>query len=472
MRTPKLALLLAAAVAAPAVFAASPDGLTARGLWDAWPPSRVSPADPWSLRRSSLDAALGVLSKEDPGLFSVVAEGASAEGRRLAVLKLGGGPTRVLLWSQMHGDEPTATCALLDILSYLGRSREDGAVKALLSKLTIYLLPMLNPDGAERGTRRNAQGIDINRDALRLQTPEGRFLKEVRDRLTPAIGYNLHNQAPLTLAGKNGDQVALALLSVPYDESESTDEGRRTTKRLAVFIRQLLAPWTSGRIARYDMAYTARAFGDSMTRWGTPTLLIETGGWNGPDEAGTLVRLNFVALLGSLQALADGSVARLDAKQYDAIPLLEREGLFDLLVREATVVSGAGLSPFLADVGLDRAVPFGGNGPRRRAGIVDLGDLSTFRGKEEIDARGKLLVPAPPGGEEGWKKTLERLKERGLADGGGRLFLTPEKLSFEVKAWRPESQALVPGYTGALLLLAPAGEGRLKLEARIDVSAR
>ncbi|MGE5345013.1 MAG: M14 family zinc carboxypeptidase [Acidithiobacillales bacterium] len=472
MKIPKLALLLAAVVAAPAMFAVPPDAFTASGLWESWPSARVSPADPWSLRKDGFDAALGALSKDAPGLFSVVAEGTSAEGRRLAALRLGGGPTKVLLWSQMHGDEPTATCALLDILSYLGRSRESGAVTGLFSKLTIYLLPMLNPDGAERGTRRNAQGIDINRDAIRLQTPEGRFLKEVRDRFEPVIGYNLHNQAPLTLAGKNGGQVALALLSVPFDEGETTNEGRRTTKRLAVFLREFLAPWASGRIARYDMAYTARAFGDSMTRWGTATLLIETGGWNGPDEAGTLVRLNFVALLGSLQALADGSLARLDPKKYDAIPLLEREGLFDLLVREAIVIGGAGLPPFLADVALNRAIPFGGTGPRKHSGIVDLGDLSTFRGKEEIDARGKLLVPAPPCGEEGWKKTLERLKEKGLADGEGNLTLTPSRLSAEVKEWTPERQRLLPGNSGALLLLVPAGEGRLRVEARIDVSGR
>ena len=39
------------------------------------------------------------------------------------------------------------------------------------------MVPMLNPDGAERYARRNAQAIDINRDALQLATPEGRLLK-------------------------------------------------------------------------------------------------------------------------------------------------------------------------------------------------------------------------------------------------------------------------------------------------------
>ena len=453
------------------LVAAPPESLTAAGLWEAWPSVRVSPPDPWSLKRAQLEAALETLERDGAGLFTVVDEGLSGEGRKITALALGTGAVRVLLWSQMHGDEPTATSALLDVLAFLGKNRESAAVKRLLAGVTVYLLPMLNPDGAERATRRNAQGIDINRDALRLQTPEGRYLKKVRDRFEPAIGFNLHNQSPLTLAGKNGEQVALAFLSVAFDEALTENEGRRTTKRLAVFLRGDLSPWAAGKIARYDADYTERAFGDAMTRWGTATLLIETGGWNGPDEAGTLVRLNFVALLRSLQALADGSLDALEPKTYDEIPVLEREGLFDVVIREANVANGSGLPPYLADVALLRPHPFGGTAGRGRPGVVDLGDLSACRGKEEIPATGRFLVPAPPGGEEGWRKTLARLRERRLADDTGGLRLSPEQLSLEVKAWMPEGQRLVPGYAGALLILVPAADGTLRLDRRIEGAA-
>jgi len=448
-----------------------PEGFTAAGLWEAWPSVRVAPSDPWSLRSAQLEDAIETLGRSHPDLFTVVDEGRSGEGRKLTVLAVGNGPVRVLLWSQMHGDEPSATCALLDLLAWLGRNRDRAAVKRLLAGVTIYLVPMLNPDGAERTTRRNAQGIDVNRDAIRLQTPEGRFLKKVRDRFQPAVGYNLHNQSPLTLAGKNGEQVALAFLSVAFDETQAENEGRRTTKRLAVFLRDDLSPWAAGKIARYDADYTERAFGDAMTRWGTATLLIETGGWSGPDEAGTLVRLNFVALLRSLQALADGSLAGLDPKAYDAIPLLEREGLFDLVIREARVANGSGIPPYLADVALLRPHPFGGTAGRGRPGVVDLGDLSTYRAKEEMSAKGRFLVPAPPGGAAGWREALARLRERGVADGNGGLRCSPEQLSLEVKAWMPEGRLLVPGYAGDLLLLSPAADGALRLERRIEGTA-
>ena len=61
---------------------------------------------------------------------------------------------------------------------------------------------MLNPDGAQRYTRRNAQGIDINRDALHLQTPEGRAPEgAARSRSSRCLGFNLHNQNGQTSAG-------------------------------------------------------------------------------------------------------------------------------------------------------------------------------------------------------------------------------------------------------------------------------
>ena len=471
MKARSLLPLLFAAGFSSVLSATPPEALTAGALWDAWPSVRISPTDPYTLKHAHLRAAIETLAREYPALFAVADEGRSGEGRSLSVLKLGSGPTGVFLWSQMHGDEPTATSALLDVLSYLGRNRESAAVSRLLSRLTIYLLPMLNPDGAERTTRRNIQGIDINRDALRLQTSEGRFLKAARDRFRPAVGFNLHNQSPLTVAGRGGEQVALAVMSVPYDEASTENEGRRTTKRLAVSLREILSPWASGKIARYDMGYTERAFGDSMTRWGTSTLLIETGGWKGPDEAGTLVRLNFVGLLGVLQALGDGSLASVDPKGYDAIPLLARDGLFDVVLRGAMVANGSGLPPYLADVALSRPSLFAGLGPRVRPGVADLGDLAEFRGKEETDLVGKLLVPAPPGGEEGWQKVLASFRGRKLADEEGTILLSPDLLSAEVKAWMPEGQILTAGYTGALLILGPSGDGRLRVERRIETGA-
>ena len=462
-------LVLAGALGARPAHGAD-TGANASALWDAWP--HTVAVSPFALKHEGLRAHLAALARRYPGLLTIAEEGVSAEGRHIPLLVLGRGPTTVLLWSQMHGDEPTATSALLDVLEHLGKTWKTPDTERLLSRLTLAIIPMLNPDGAERTRRTNAQGIDINRDALRLQTPEGRFLKAVRDRLKPSVGYNLHNHSLNVTAGRHGPQVAISLLSVPYDEAFTENEGRLVTKRLAVLVQRLLEPFAKDRVARYDMDYTARAFGDSMTRWGTPTLLIESGGFAGPDEANTLVRLNFVALLGTLHALADGSLANVDAKAYDAIPLNTHDRLFDVLVRHARVIGGGGLPPYLADVGLmvTPARPgFSGPSPRgMRAGVLEVGDLTDFLGKTEIDLAGRLLVVAPPGGEDGWKKTLAGLAARGLATAEGLLTLSESGLSAEAKAWLGGAPSLAPGYGGDFLVLQPAGEGRFRAERRIS----
>lgn len=450
---PLLALLtLACSLAAAAPW-------PAQALWDQWPQARVSPADPWALRHAGLQVALAALQTRHPGLLTVVEEGLSAEGRRIQVLRAGTGPRGVLLWSQMHGDEPTATSSLLDLMNWLGMNRDEPEVQHFLSRVSLWIIPMLNPDGAERSQRRNAQEIDINRDALRLSSPEGRLLKAVRDRTRPILGYNLHNQNPLVRAGAEGRQVAISLLSVPGDEAFTDTPGTRLTRRLAVKVQQLVTPFAPGRVGRYDMDYTPRAFGDSMTRWGTATLLIETGGWSGPNEAERLVRLNFVALLGSLSAFADGSLEALDLADYPKIPLNTRDAIATLVVRNARLAEGRGLQPFTADLSFVVQGPFRGDAPRREPAIQDLGDLSYSLGLTELDASGMLAVPWPTGPSD-WAGLRSDLHARGLAEA------TEARLAAAVRGLG-DSAVARPGYRGPVLLYRPGTGGTLVLAGAV-----
>ena len=185
-----------------------------------------------------------------------------------------------------------------------------------------------------------------------------------------------------------------------------------------------------------------------------------------------LVRLNFVALLGTLHALAGRSLEKIDAKAYDAIPLDTPDRLFDVLLRNARIVGGGGLPPYLADVGLSVAPAgphFTGPSPQvAQGGVLEVGDLTAFVGKTEIDLTGRLLVVAPPGGEEGWKKTLGGLAARGLATADGFLKLPESDLSAEAKAWLGGAAPLAPGYGGDFLVLEPEGAGRFRVERRIS----
>jgi len=396
-----LTVCLACAHLPTAMSVAPPPNELAR-IWDAEHVS--SPVSPLVTHEEIVDRLARLPGTDDGGLFIVREVGRSIEGRSISMVSFGTGPLPVLLWSQMHGDEPTATSALFDLYEYASRHRDEPVVRTMLGALTIHTIPMLNPDGAERWQRRNAQGLDVNRDALLLQSPEGQLLKRLRDELEPRVGFNLHNQNWSTTAGRPPMPAAISLLSVAYDEARSVSEGRMLTKRLGAVVRDALEPLAPGRIGRYDDGFEVRAFGDNITLWGTPVLLIETGPWPALNPDPPLVRINFVALVAALSALADGSVHRANPARYDSLPENESRGFY-YLVRNVTIRVGRDVPPFVGDVGI------GGNRRVRvtddarevfvSLSVGDLGDLRTHVGLFEIDGTGKVLAPAIAGMDVG-----------------------------------------------------------------------
>jgi len=149
--------------------------------------------------------------------------GRSVEGRPLREVVFGEGPTKVLLWSQMHGDESTASMTLVDLFAWLGS--DDPRIEELAARTTLHFIPMLNPDGAARFQRRNAVGIDVNRDARRLATPEARTLKAVHDRVRPDFAFNLHDQNVRTRVGRTDRGAAISLLAPAFNAARSRHAG-------------------------------------------------------------------------------------------------------------------------------------------------------------------------------------------------------------------------------------------------------
>ena len=334
------------------------------------------------------------------GPFSVSQVGESTEKRAIYQVKAGTGPNKVLLWSQMHGDEATATMALFDIFNFLQAENDgfDSLRQSILTNTSLYFVPMLNPDGAERWQRRTATDIDMNRDALRLQTPEGRLLKNLQQSLKPLVGFNLHDQNPRYSVGKTGKQAVVSFLATAYDRDRNINDIRLRSMQLIVGMNRVLQQFIPGQVARYDDEFEPRAFGDNIQKWGTTLVLIESGGFAGDSEKMTIRRLNFVAILTALTAIADGSYATEDkvkpvVDQYLAIPENSR-ALFDLLIRNVTTTYKG--KPVVVDVGINHN-EVNGKGATSfsyKSTIEDMGDLSTFYGLEEIDATGLTLVPA------------------------------------------------------------------------------
>ena len=434
--------VLSVASCAPAVHAQSQHpSITPQALARIWDAERVSPAAPPLMTHQEVVGRLEAVVGRDPELFTLTRIGESVEGRSINYIRVGSGVTGVLLWSQMHGDEPTATAALFDLFEYLAKHRDDPPVRRILSQLTLHVVPMLNPDGAERFQRRNAQSIDVNRDALRLQTPEGRALKALRDKLEPKVGFNLHNQSWGTAVGDPAKPASISLLSVAYDEKQSENAGRVLTKKLCAVIRDALEPFASGQIGRYDDSFEERAFGDNITLWGTPVVLIETGPWPADEPDSHLVRLNFVAIVSALDALATGSVNKADPERYESLPMNE-SGLFYVLVRNATVINGAGVPPYVADIGISGNRRVRTDNDKREmqvvTNVVDIGDLRSAGALRTIDATGMTAVP-----DAGYEV--------------GSLIDLPE--------WKTKSEtSITTGQPPRIALLRPAAGGKYTVE--------
>ncbi|MEW6338177.1 MAG: M14 family zinc carboxypeptidase [Acidobacteriota bacterium] len=155
-------------------------------------PTWQLPADHRALTRtvsfSEMEALLKSLDAKGPATVSV--EGTSAGGRALYLVRLSRSATpawRVLFYAQQHGDEVSGKDALLFLI------RDVAARPELLpGDVDAWIMPMVNPDGAEAGTRRNSAGVDLNRDHIALTQPETRALHAVARRVRPHLAVDCH----------------------------------------------------------------------------------------------------------------------------------------------------------------------------------------------------------------------------------------------------------------------------------------
>ncbi len=334
-----------------------------------------------------LENALSAIVGKKRGQIIMTTAGESFQKRPIRMLTAGSGPVAVLLWSQMHGDESTATMAICDILRYLTAAAGDDVAQTILAGTKLFFVPMLNPDGAAVFQRRTAQGIDMNRDARLLRTPEAALLRRLQQDIRPSFGFNLHDQE-LSTVGLTRDITALALLAPAHDASRGDNDVRVRAKQIgSVFINaaERIVP---ERIAKYDDSFEPRAFGDSMQAWGTSTLLVESGHVAADHEKDVPRKLNFMGILAALYSIATGEYSSVDIRRYESLPFNGKRA-YDMIVRNVLLEYGNSETT-MVDLGISSQVDTHAEPPPK---LVDIGDLSTFAGLSEIDAN-KIKVPA------------------------------------------------------------------------------
>ncbi len=304
--------------------------------------------------------------------FSVRTAGKSVEGKPIFSVTFGSGKKRVLAWTQMHGNEPTATRAFFDFVNFISDEKNARIKETIFNALTVKVLVMLNPDGAEKNTRENALGIDINRDALAAISPESKILWKEFERFKPGYALNLHDQDCGYTAGATGKPVWLSFLATVAGKTKKITPARK--KAIAVISETVLRLKKSGikNIARYDDDYEPRAFGDNFAARKCSVILIEAGCAEKNPEKSFERFLFFNAFLETLISIAEAKRDEKYLSVYNSLPQ-NKERMLDTIITGVKLKGKYSVSAGIKD-----------------GRIVEVGDLSVYGAYEYIDAKGLI----------------------------------------------------------------------------------
>ena len=341
-------------------------------------------------RRFKYETITHLFTKRSSG-FLIEEIGKSVENRPIYQLTTGTGDTKVMLWSQMHGNESTATMALFDLMNFL-EGKEDSFTEIrekILSKITLRIIPVVNPDGMNQWKRRNTLDIDLNRDAASLTSPESKILKNARDTFSPHFGFNLHDQQIYYNVSQTEKPASISVLAPAYNFETEVNDVREKAMQVIVGINNLLQEVIPGQVGKYDDAFEPRAFGDNFQKWGTSTILIESGGMANDPEKQEIRKLNFMLLLHALTEIADESYKKYELEDYFSIPDNDLK-LMDLIIKNLSLSESD--YTHQVDMGIRRREYETNEGYYNNGSIDDLGDLSVFYGYETLDASGLNVV--------------------------------------------------------------------------------
>lgn len=262
--------------------------------------------------------------------------GNSVDGKTLYAFTIGNGSKKVLMWSQMHGNESTTTKAVWDMVNFL----QSGApiAKNIMENCTLMIVPMLNPDGARAYTRVNKNGIDLNRDAKMLTQPESVALRQLFEGFQPDFCFNLHDQRTLFSVGDTDKPATVSFLSPASNEDRDVTPTRETAMQIIVAMDTLLQKLIPGQVGRYDDGFNDNCVGDAFQMTNTPTILFEAGHFPEDYERERTREFIFLALIEALKTIAMDQIRKFDPQDYFKIP--ENEKLFyDILVKNPSILN-------------------------------------------------------------------------------------------------------------------------------------
>lgn len=302
-------------------------------------------------------------------------------------IKIGSGKKKILMWSQMHGNESTTTKAIFDLLNTLISA--DTSINHILEACTIYIIPILNPDGAKAYTRVNANEVDLNRDAQLRTQPESQVLRTAFEDFNPDFCYNLHGQRTIFSVGKTNKPATVSFLSPAQDEACTITPNRMIAMEIISKMNQTLQQVIPNQVGVYDDAFNLNCVGDTFQSENKPTILFEAGHYYKDYEREQTRKYIYISYLASLDYISKVNVDGSLYKSYFNIP--ENDTCFlDIIIRNAKIGSNSNVT----DIGIqfqerliDGKITF-------LPKIEKIEKLDLYYGHKEIDAYGHAVLDA------------------------------------------------------------------------------
>ncbi len=268
-------------------------------------------------------------------IFEIEVAGTSENDVEIPMVKFGTGPKKVLVWSQMHGNESTTTKAIFDFFKFISSPGTfQKQVEIFLKKYSFTIIPILNPDGAKLYTRENANKVDLNRDAKNLTQKESQVLRAIFNKEKPDLCLNMHDQR--SVFGLKGKFPATISFLAPAANKKRTITPARNAA--ISYIDKAIAGLNEmipNKIGRFDDGYNPNCVGDAFTTAGVSTILFEAGHSPGDYEREVSRSYIFFALVAMFD-ISQFSEGNKDISYFD-IP--ENEKIFNDVVLNGVFIS-------------------------------------------------------------------------------------------------------------------------------------
>ncbi|MEL1244260.1 M14 metallopeptidase family protein [Flavobacterium sp. DGU11] len=316
-------------------------------------------------------------------VFEIGEQGKSVLGKPVYSVIAGTGKTSIFIWSQMHGNESTTTKAVFDFLSFL--KSDDDFSKTLKDNFTFFILPIVNPDGAEAYTRVNANAVDLNRDSVNLSQPESRILRRCFEEFKPDYCYNMHDQRTIFGVGEGPQPATVSFLAPSYDEARDLNEARLKAVNVIVAMNETLQHYIPGQVGRFDDSFNINCIGDMFQSLGVPTILFEAGHYEGDYEREITRKFIFFAFLSGFRAIYENVIVVNKSVDYFNIPQ-NKIVFYDIIYKKVKInyENKEKITNFASqyrEVLFDNSVIF-------QAIISEIGNLTGLHGHAEFDCNG------------------------------------------------------------------------------------